>query len=263
MATTTQDAPLATTCPTVLQHRVCWNSTATNQHIAGRKLNCCDTGYLILQASDLLHVYPSAWPVLCLALCPCLSLCLCPCMCLDCACTPVCLMCVYTPRHHLHDKVITAKPSDPLEAFKHEIEIVEAEVAAGAEGEDGNVGDPSSSSPAAAATAAEEGRAATPDELEFEDDDGTMYKWDQQLRKYVPAGDADAGGSAGAAGEQQQQQQRQDGGAGYDIDAMTFVAEEEVLPTLAAARAAEEAAAETAAGKGGSKNKKVRSAGRC
>jgi hypothetical protein len=41
-------------------------------------------------------------------------------------------------------------------------------------------------------------------------------------------------------------------GDGYDVDAMTFVAEEEVIPTLAAVKAAEEAAAGT------SKSKKVR-----
>jgi hypothetical protein len=43
-------------------------------------------------------------------------------------------------------------------------------------------------------------------------------------------------------------------GDGYDIDAMTFVAEEEVIPTIAAVKAAEEAAAAV----GTSKNKKVR-----
>jgi hypothetical protein len=26
----------------------------------------------------------------------------------------------------------------------------------------------------------------TPDELEFEDDDGTVYVWDKRLRKYMP-----------------------------------------------------------------------------
>ena len=42
-------------------------------------------------------------------------------------------------------------------------------------------------------------RAATPDELEFEDDDGTMYRWDAAVRKYIPAD--------GSVAVQQQQQQ--------------------------------------------------------
>lgn len=135
-----------------------------------------------------------------------------------------------------------AKASDPLDAFKHEIEAVEQ---AGLEGDD------------AAADGGDGGadgsdRAATPDELEFEDDDGTIYKWDHQLRKYVPAGEA---GVDGAAADGDQQQQQQQGAAGYDIEAMTFVAEEEVIPTLAAVRAAEEAAAT------GGKSRKVRTPG--
>jgi len=77
-------------------------------------------------------------------------------------------------------------------------------------------------------------RAATPDELEFEDDDGTLYKWDHQLRKYVPATAAVA---AGAATDGQQQQP-----ADYDIEAMTFVEEQRSSHILAAARAAEAAA---------------------
>lgn len=146
---------------------------------------------------------------------------------------------------HPHTKVFRAKASDPLDAFKHEIEAVEQ---AGLEGDaaaaDGDGGGDGSD------------RAATPDELEFEDDDGTIYKWDHQLRKYVPAGEAGVDGAAAAAaadGEQQQQQQQ--GAAGYDIEAMTFVAEEEVMPTLAAVRAAEEAAAT------GGKSRKVWTSG--
>lgn len=143
---------------------------------------------------------------------------------------------------HPHVKVISAKPSDPLDAFKHEIEAVEQ---AGAAADD----------PEAATDAAAD-REGTPEELEFEDDDGTIYRWDRKLRKYVPAGEEAAAGNgeavaaAAAAGDGQQQQQQ---GDGYDIEAMTFVAEEEVIPTLAAARAAEEAAAAA----GGSKSKKV------
>lgn len=56
------------------------------------------------------------------------------------------------------------------------------------------------------------------------------------------AGDAAAEDGPSAAGD------------GYDVDAMTFVAEEEVIPTLAAVKAAEEAAAAV----GNSKSKKVR-----
>jgi hypothetical protein len=70
--------------------------------------------------------------------------------------------------------VISAKPSDPLDAFKHEIEAVEQ---AG----------PAEDDPAATDAAADY-REGTPEELEFEDDDGTVYLWDPKLRKYMPAG---------------------------------------------------------------------------
>lgn len=36
------------------------------------------------------------------------------------------------------------------------------------------------------ACADEAGGNATPEELEFEDDDGTMYIWNKKLRKYMP-----------------------------------------------------------------------------
>jgi HIV Tat-specific factor 1 len=121
--------------------------------------------------------------------------------------------------------------------FKNAIAAVEA----GAEDE------AAPESEAAAADGAAD-RAATPEELEFEDDDGTMYRWDHKLRKYVPAAEADAAAAAAAAAEQQQQHD-------YDVEAMTFVAEEEVIPTLAAARAAEEAAAAALEGKSGGGNK--------
>lgn len=71
----------------------------------------------------------------------------------------------------------------------------------------------------------------------------------------MPADEAAAAGGE-AAGDGQQQQ----AGDGYDIEAMTFVAEEEVIPLLAAVRAAEEAAA-AAADSG--KSKKVRKATSC
>jgi HIV Tat-specific factor 1 len=130
--------------------------------------------------------------------------------------------------------VLTGKPSDALDVFKNAIAAVEA----GADDEAAPEGD------AEAADAAGD-RAATPEELEFEDDDGTMYRWDSKLRKYVPAAEADAAAAAAAAAEQH----------AYDVEAMTFVAEEEVIPTLAAARAAEEAAAAALEGKPAGGNK--------
>eukprot|EP00775_Hariotina_reticulata_P003215 gene3215-3492_t len=71
-----------------------------------------------------------------------------------------------THSHH-HQVFFSAKASDPLEAFKHEIAAVEADEAAAATAVD--------------ETAAPD-RTGTPDELEFEDDDGTLYKWDPLLR---------------------------------------------------------------------------------
>jgi HIV Tat-specific factor 1 len=120
--------------------------------------------------------------------------------------------------------VLTGKPSDALDVFKNAIAAVEA----GADDEAAPDGD------TAAADAAGDG-AETPEELEFEDDDGTIYRWDHKRRKYVPAAEADAAAAAAAAEQH-----------AYDVEAMTFVAEEEVIPTLAAARAAEEAAAAAA-----------------
>jgi HIV Tat-specific factor 1 len=94
-----------------------------------------------------------------------------------------------------------------------------------------------------AATAMEDQEGpSTPDELEFEDDDGTMYVWNAELRKYVPAG-SDAAATAAGGGAPSGPAPTD-----YDLQAMTFVAEEEVLPTLAAAKAAVAAAAAAAAG---------------
>ncbi|KXZ50931.1 hypothetical protein GPECTOR_14g177 [Gonium pectorale] len=67
----------------------------------------------------------------------------------------------------------------------------------------------------------------TPEELEFEDDDGTSYVWDRRLRKYMPK--EGQGQKGGPVPEE----------AAYDIDAMTYEPEEEVIPSLAQARAAE------------------------
>jgi hypothetical protein len=116
--------------------------------------------------------------------------------------------------------------SDPLAAFQAEIAAVEAEVAAAAEAEAG-VG---------SGHTEDAGGPATPEELEFEDDDGTVYVWDGALRKYLPkdAGTAAAAAAAASGGG--------DAGA-YDLEAMTFAADDEVLPTLAGAKAALAAAA--------------------
>ncbi|GFR48565.1 hypothetical protein Agub_g10467 [Astrephomene gubernaculifera] len=76
---------------------------------------------------------------------------------------------------------------------------------------------------------------ATPEELEFEDDDGTVYVWDRRLRKYMPKEDGE--GPEGKAGMDE---------LGYDIDAMTYQPEDEVIPTLAQAKAAEAEAAAAA-----------------
>ncbi|KAL9234850.1 hypothetical protein vseg_009671 [Gypsophila vaccaria] len=62
----------------------------------------------------------------------------------------------------------------------------------------------------------EQARPSTPPEgeEEFVDDDGTLYKWDRNLRAWVP-------------------QENQDSGiAGYALDDMVFAVEEEVFPTL-------------------------------
>ncbi|KAJ3675372.1 hypothetical protein LUZ60_004414 [Juncus effusus] len=65
----------------------------------------------------------------------------------------------------------------------------------------------------------DEERPATPPEgeEEFTDDDGTVYKWDRQLRAWAP---------------QENPEEKQEG---YDVDAMTFAVEEEVFPSLPAA----------------------------
>ncbi|KAL2641663.1 hypothetical protein R1flu_009250 [Riccia fluitans] len=65
-------------------------------------------------------------------------------------------------------------------------------------------------------------RSQTPPEGEdeFTDDDGTVYKWDKRLRAWVPQGQALPGGLS------------------YGADEMTFVQEEEIMPSLEAAIAA-------------------------
>jgi hypothetical protein len=122
-----------------------------------------------------------------------------------------------------------AAPDDALAAFQAEISAIEAEAAAASTAD----GDPCDGP-------------STPEELEFEDDDGTWYVWDGGLRKYVPkegagaAAPATAGGAGASAS----------GGAAYDVDAMTFAGDDEVLPTLAAAKAASVVAAPSGGGGG-------------
>jgi len=106
-------------------------------------------------------------------------------------------------------------PDDPLAAFQAEISAIEAEADEQDEG------------------------AATPSESEFEDDDGTVYVFDRQLRKFVPKdGTVDAAAAGGAAVSQ------------YDVEAMTFAGDDEVLPTLAAVKAAVAAVVEGGEGEG-------------
>ncbi|PNW70131.1 hypothetical protein CHLRE_17g707050v5 [Chlamydomonas reinhardtii] len=114
--------------------------------------------------------------------------------------------------------------SRPKRVKRDEFEILEAEQAA-MEAE--RAAKAAAAAEAAKAAAGEEPgigeRPETPEELEFEDDDGTTYVWDTKLRKYMPKG-----GAAPAPEE-----------LGYDLEAMTYAPEDEVIPTLAQVRAAE------------------------
>ncbi len=92
-----------------------------------------------------------------------------------------------------------AAAGDELAAFHAEISAIEAEQEAAQAAAD----------PADAAGAGP----PTPDELEFEDDDGTLYRWDTTLRKYVPAGAGAASGGGTAPG--------------YAPEDMVFVGDEE------------------------------------
>eukprot|EP00195_Chlamydomonas_chlamydogama_P008298 CAMPEP_0202907174 /NCGR_PEP_ID=MMETSP1392-20130828/41627_1 /ASSEMBLY_ACC=CAM_ASM_000868 /TAXON_ID=225041 /ORGANISM="Chlamydomonas chlamydogama, Strain SAG 11-48b" /LENGTH=195 /DNA_ID=CAMNT_0049595967 /DNA_START=71 /DNA_END=655 /DNA_ORIENTATION=+ len=96
-----------------------------------------------------------------------------------------------------------AADDDDLAAFNAEIEALEQEAGA----------DEVAQAP------------GTPEELEFEDDDGTMYMWDRTMRKYVAKGE---------------------GPPSVSFDEMVYAGDDEVIPTIAAARAAEEASALTA-----------------
>ncbi|KAG2450736.1 hypothetical protein HYH02_004574 [Chlamydomonas schloesseri] len=122
----------------------------------------------------------------------------------------------------------------PKRVKRDEFEILEAEQAAMEEEREAKAAAVAAAAKSAAASAApaeEPGVGEgpeTPEELEFEDDDGTTYVWDRKLRKYMPKG------AAAPAPEE----------LGYDLEAMTYAPEDEVIPTLAQVRAAEAEAEE-------------------
>ncbi|KAL4426855.1 hypothetical protein ABPG77_006641 [Micractinium sp. CCAP 211/92] len=96
-----------------------------------------------------------------------------------------------------------AVPADPaLAGFLSEISALEAEGAA--EG------------------AADAPESPPPDERRFEDDDGTWYVWDSNLRKFMPEGDAAAAAGAGGAAPAPAAQ--------YNEEDMVFVPDEEKQP---------------------------------
>jgi hypothetical protein len=64
----------------------------------------------------------------------------------------------------------------------------------------------------------ERAESPAPEDREFEDDDGTIYQWDPQLRKFQAK---EVGGTSEGGG-----------GAGYGMDEMTFEANEEIIPEL-------------------------------
>ncbi|KAL6748789.1 hypothetical protein V8C86DRAFT_1109068 [Haematococcus lacustris] len=117
-----------------------------------------------------------------------------------------------------------AAGKDELDVFQEEITALEV-AAASEPGEEGGV------------------QPGTPEELEFEDDDGTSYVWDRALHKYMPK--ELTGGTGGAGAE-----------AAYDPELMTFQGGDEVIPTLAAVRAAE-AGVGAAAGQAGARKRKA------
>lgn len=101
--------------------------------------------------------------------------------------------------------------NDPLDAFKQEIEALENKT-------DG-------------ATAGSLGLDVpkSPDEKSFIDDDGTEYTWDSVARKYK-SNDFDASVN------------NQSAAVDYDISAMTYEADEDVVPSLAEAQRQQEEA---------------------
>ncbi|GAX77606.1 hypothetical protein CEUSTIGMA_g5050.t1 [Chlamydomonas eustigma] len=120
-------------------------------------------------------------------------------------------------------------PADAdLDAFKAEIEALESTEKIGENAEADYV------------SGLQEGEApASPDEKEFEDDDGTWYIWSSSLRKFVPRELTETVATA--------------------YEDMVFIGEEEVIPTVEAAKAAEaaqEAALEAALEGRGAKRQK-------
>lgn len=100
---------------------------------------------------------------------------------------------------------------DPLDAFKQEIEALEKNA-------DGPIDPP-----------VELDAPKSPDEKSFVDDDGTEYTWDSIARKYKSK-DFDARAQPPAAA------------INYDINMMTYEADEEIVPSLAEAQRHQEAA---------------------
>lgn len=68
----------------------------------------------------------------------------------------------------------------------------------------------------------ERAESPAPEDREFEDDDGTVYRWDPQLRKFQ-AKEAGGSGGEGSGGG---------GEADYGMEEMTFEVDEEVIPEL-------------------------------
>ncbi|KAF5838671.1 hypothetical protein DUNSADRAFT_2435 [Dunaliella salina] len=119
--------------------------------------------------------------------------------------------------HAKTSKKPAADPGDELATFKAEIQALE-----------GKAGEETNEAEGAAEDKGKSGT-QTPEELEFEDDDGTKYVWDRSQRKYMPKAT-----SVGAA-------------PSYDPEIMTYVPEEEAIPSLDAAIKGEAGAEEAAA----------------
>eukprot|EP00873_Tetraselmis_striata_P038104 jgi/Tetstr1/458368/TSEL_044807.t1 len=106
----------------------------------------------------------------------------------------------------------TAKPADPedaLASFMGEISAIEEE--------------------AAAKTSAERTQSPAPDEREFVDDDGTTYRWDSEQRLFKPV---EASAQA----------------VDYSVEEMVYQPDEERIPTIKQAKAAEAADADPLTG---------------
>lgn len=111
---------------------------------------------------------------------------------------------------HSSTAVPAAADVDEFERWQKEIQEAEAQVAASS-----NVGD--------SVAEADSERPSTPPEgeEEFTDDDGTVYKWDRNLRAWVP------------------QEHPTGNTEAYGLEEMTFLQEEEVFPTITDSDASE------------------------